>query len=207
MRETVRALFGAVRLGLARAPGLFKRLRLHFVGTSYSPNAASQSEIIALAREIGIEHLVTERPSRVSYLDALQLLLDSHALPVLGSDEPHYTASKLFPYILAERPLLTIFHEDSNVVDILRQTQAGQLVTYSAQHPLGEKLEELSEQLERVLRLPSDYHPPTRWEAFELYTTRAMTARLAHAFDQALLNSGKGVHDRGSVWERIIEDR
>jgi hypothetical protein len=49
----------------------------------------------------------------------MQILLDSHALLVLGSESAHYTASKIFPYILANRPLLAVFHEESSVVRIL----------------------------------------------------------------------------------------
>lgn len=184
MQATILALFEAVRLGLKRAPGLFGRLRLHFVGTTYAPNANGLYQVLPLAREIGIENLVEERPHRVPYLDALQLLLDSHALLVIGSDEAHYTASKIGPYILARRPLLAIFHEASTVVRILNETGAGHVVTFNSQQAPGEKIEEISERLEEILSLPPDYQPSARREAFEPYMARAMAMRLADVFDK-----------------------
>jgi len=38
----------------------------------------------------------------------------------------------------------------------------------------------------RVAALDPGYEPRTRWQAFEAYTTRAMTARLAGIFDKVL---------------------
>jgi hypothetical protein len=187
MNATVRALFEAMRLGLRRTPWLFRCIRMHFVGTTYAANAEGLYQVLPLAREMGVEDFVEEHPGRVPYLDALQILLDSHALVVIGSDEPHYTASKIFPYILARRPLLAIFHEASSVVRILQETQAGRVITFSSGHPPIERMQEISECLEEILSLPRDYQPPTRWEAFEPYTARAMTARLAQAFEKALI--------------------
>ena len=187
MEPTLRALFTALKLGLKRAPKLFARLRLHFVGTTYGASSNNHYQIKPLAEEMGVGAYVDEHPERVSYLDALQLLLDSQVLAILGSDASHYTASKIFPYILSRKPLLTIFHEESSVVQILRETQAGEVITYNTAAPPNTKVGVISEQLERLLELPQDYHPPTRWEAFEKYTTRAMAARLARAFDKALM--------------------
>ena len=72
---------------------------------------------------------MSEHPARLPYLEALQVLLDSTSVLVLGSDAPHYTASKVFPGILARRPLLAIFHRASSVVDILHRTRAGQVIS------------------------------------------------------------------------------
>jgi hypothetical protein len=185
MYPAVRALFEAARQGLERSPDLFRRLRLHFVGTSYA-HKEGRSPIAGMAREMGLEAHVQELPGRIPYLDALQVLLDSHALVVLGSEEPHYTASKIFPYILSRKPLLAIFHEDSSVVSILRGTRAGELVTFNAAEPPANNVVRISELLERLLSLPSAYKPPTVWEAFSPYTTFAMTAKLAQVFDSVM---------------------
>jgi hypothetical protein len=190
MLPALSALFQGVKLGLKRSPAIFSRVRMHFVGTTYAANAEGLYQVLPLAREMGVEDFVEEHPGRVPYLDALQILVDSHALVVIGSDEPHYTASKIFPYILARRPLLAVFHEASSVVRILQETQAGRVITFSSGHPPIERVQEISECLEAILSLPRDYQPPTRWEAFEPYTARAMTARLAQAFEKALI---KGV--------------
>lgn len=189
MEPTMRALFEAVREGLEKSPELFARLRLHFVGTIYGAQSSGLYQLKPLAEEMGIGSLVDEHPERVSYMDALQLQLDSDALAILGSDAPHYTASKIFPYILSGTPLLTVFHEESSVVQIMKETGAGEVITFNSQSPPGTKVLEILDHLERLLRLPAGFRPPTRWDAFERYTTRAMAARLASAFDNVVLKT------------------
>jgi hypothetical protein len=186
MKETIRALFDAARAGLDRRPSAFNRLRLHFVGTSYSPLGSGSSVIAAMAQECGIGEMVDEHPARVHYLDALQIMLDSHGLLILGSDEPHYTASKVFPCILARKPLLAVFHEDSSVVSFLMQVPAARLVTFNRQTKPAKKVEEILERLEEIIACSPDARPAVQWDLPERYTARAMTARLAQAFDSAL---------------------
>lgn len=186
MQLTLRALLDAVRMGVQEAPELFGRLRLHFVGTTYAANSDGLYQVLPLADEIGVRDNVDEHPARVPYLDALQLMLDSHGLLAIGSDEPHYTASKIFPNILARRPLLAIFHEESTVVDIVRATQAGEVVTFNTQFPASNCTDKIYESLHRVLSLPHDYLPPTNWEAFEPFTARSTAMKLADAFDRIL---------------------
>lgn len=194
MSETVKAIFMAFRAGLSRAPKIFERVRFHFVGTTYDPEGGSSSgcQVLALAEEPGITDFVDEHPARVPYLDALQLLIDSHALLIIGYDEPLYAASKIYPYILARRPILGVLHEESSPVSILRNTRAGDVVTYnSVRGPMG-KIDAISRSLEDILRLPSNYEPPTIWAEFEPYTTRAMGARLATVLDKAYRTSAIG---------------
>ena len=53
---------------------------------------------------------------------------------MLGSSEAHYTASKLYPALLAGKPILAIQHSESSVVEILRRTARppmARLITYT----------------------------------------------------------------------------
>ena len=186
MISALRALFRAVRLGRERQPNLFRRLRMHFVGTTYAHNGAAEYQVLPTAKSEGVESLVDEHPARVSYLDAIQILLDSQALLMLGSELAHYTASKVFPYILAQRPILAIFHEASSAVGILRETQAGEVITFGDLGSLEARIPDIAGHLEKIMRLPGGFRPATRWDAFEPYTARAMTARLAQVFDSVL---------------------
>jgi len=191
MHAAVRAVFQAVRAGLDRSPEIFQRLRLHFVGTSYAANGCARQGVLALAREAGIESLVDEHSRRIPYLTSLQVMIDSQALLLVGSDEPHYTASKVFPYILAERPLVAILHEESSAVKILRETNVSNPITFDGGRPVSEGVTELSTKVERILELPREHEPDTKWDVFEQYTTTSMTARLVTAFEKALSTSGK----------------
>lgn len=186
MYATVRALFAAIRRGLEEAPDCFAKLRLHFVGTSYTAGADGERPIEGLAHEAGIGPYVSEQPAREPYLTALQILLDSHGLVVVGSDEPHYTASKIFPYILAQRPLLAIFHEASSVVSIIRETRAGEVVTFNTQAQPAAHVPRIMAALQQMLQLPAETRPDIYWSVFAPYTTRAMAERLAGAFEQAI---------------------
>lgn len=198
MYATVRALFEALRQGLNDNPILFQRLRVHLVGTTYSPTPTER--IMPIAREMGVESAVTEWPARVAYLDALQVLLESDAVTLIGSDAPHYTASKLFPYIMAQKPLLVIVHENSSVAWIADQTRAGRVVTFNnADRPPAAVVPEIRAWLDTLLSSPADLRPDTDWNAFEAYTARAMSRRLAEAFDRAL---ARRANDRsaGARW-------
>lgn len=180
--ETLRALFRALLLLRESAPQLFARLRLHFFGTTYDPNA-TEGRVVPVAREMGLGEHVTEHPRRVPYLDALNILCTADVILALGSNERHYTASKIFPNILARRPMLAAYHEASTVCDIVREAHAGELVTYSDESPAEEHSAEIAAALVRVLT-PGNYSPErVRWDHFEEYSARNMTRRLAAIFD------------------------
>jgi hypothetical protein len=48
----------------------------------------------------------------------------------LGSNDSGYTASKIYPCLLAEKPLLAICHERSGVVRLLQEVGGGVCVTF-----------------------------------------------------------------------------
>ena len=133
-----------------------------------------------------MEDLVEESPGRVPHLDAIQILLDSDALVLLGSEAPHYTASKLFPYILAAKPLLAVSHEESSAVKLLEETRAGKAITFSAVRPPLSVVGDIQAALQKLLADPAAADPPTDWQKFEPFTARALTARLAQVFDRTV---------------------
>jgi hypothetical protein len=183
--ETLRALFAAVLELRNTTPQLFSRLRLHFFGTTYEPNA-TKGRVLPVAREMGLDDHVTEHPARVPYLDALNILCSSDVILGLGSSEQHYTASKIFPNILARRPMLAVYHEASTVCDIVREAHAGELVTYSDDAPAERHVPEIATALRRVLT-PGAYAPGrVRWDHFAEYSAQNMTRQLAAIFDSVV---------------------
>ena len=183
--ETLRALFQGVLLLRERSPALFDRIRLHFFGTTYDPTA-TEGRVVPVAREMGLAAQVSEHPRRVPYLDALNILCSSDAILGLGSTERHYTASKIFPNILARRPMLAIYHEASTVCDIVRTARAGELVTYSDDVRAERHVADIAVALERVLT-PGSYDPAqVRWDHFEEYSATNMTRQLAAVFDSVI---------------------
>ena len=44
------------------------------------------------------------------YLEAIGVLARSDGITLIGSDEPHYTPSKIYPGLMAGRPFISLFH-------------------------------------------------------------------------------------------------
>lgn len=153
MSETIRALFRGALLMKETRPELFARTRFHFVGTSYDP-FATEGVVAPIARELGIADRVTEAAARVPYTTALRILSDADAILALGSVDRHYTASKIFNCILAGPPILTLFHEESPVVRFVRETHAGELVTYDDRVRAEERAPQIEAALVRTLTAP-----------------------------------------------------
>jgi len=182
MRFAVHAILLA--LARARATGAqpWARLRLHFIGTRYAAGDPADRPIERLARELGVGDLVRESPQRLPYLDTLQWLRRADALVVLGSTDPGYSASKVFPCILARKPLLALMNASSNVAQIVERTRAGTLVTFGGE----ETVEAVAQRIGEQWFAGGWSQPPrTDWSAFEPYTARRMTARLCAILDDA----------------------
>lgn len=189
MARAGRALFEALARGRAERPELFGRVRMHFIGTDYAAEGQGQKTLEPIAEEVGVGSVVREYPARVPYFNALHLLREADMLVLPGSTDPAYTASKLYPYILAHRPLLAVFNEQSSVVDVLGKTKAGEVVTFDGEIEQADADTTLSERVETTWgamleRLP--YKPDTDWVAFEPYTAREMTRRQTDFFDEVV---------------------
>lgn len=189
MLPALRVLFQSLRHLAEAEPDLMRPVRFHFVGTNYATGNMVRELVMPLARELSVDCFVEEHPGRVAYLEALQILLDSAALLVLGSTSSHYSASKLFPYILANRPLLPIFHAASSVVRILQETRAGTAIVFADAGSIDKVQPEIENRLRELLRLPLDARPATEWNAFEQYTSRSVCAALAAVFERVILKT------------------
>ena len=191
MNFAVNSFFTALASTLKMQPELKSKLAVHFIGTSYAPKERATKTIEPLAAECGLGDVVSETTDRIPYFAALQCLLDADALFVPGSDDPGYTASKIYPYILARKPLLAVFHEASSVVDVLNKTRAGTVVGFKTR----ESCEGIAA---RILNCgwvqtqmsvvggqrPVASPPATDWPAFAPYTAREMTRKLCQIFDK-----------------------
>ncbi len=135
---TLRAVLSAARALIEREPKLADRLRFYFFGTS-NQTSGGEARVLPHARELGVEHLVREHPARLDYLDALDALRQADVLLLLGSSERHYTPSKVFPALLAGRPMIAVYHEASTVVGMLRAAApqpASHLITFGEARPV-----------------------------------------------------------------------
>jgi hypothetical protein len=180
--ETLRGLFSALLLLREENKALYERLRFHFLGTTYDPDAREKL-VMPMAKEMGVEDVVSEHPKRIPYLDAINVLCDADAILAIGTSEPHYTASKIFPCILANRPLLAIYHETSSVVEILRKTEVGSLVTYSDDLPVGKKVPEVFQKLVKVITAGNN-NSSLEMGLFERFKAHSMTSTMADVLNK-----------------------
>lgn len=123
--------------GLARLkheqPVLARRIQLRFVGTSNQPGRSTDYRVLPIAHQVGIAAQVIEEPGRVPFLEALRILATTNSVLMVGSDEPHYTASKIYPGLMSGRPFLSLFHEDSSAHDILARSGGGVALAYTVE--------------------------------------------------------------------------
>ena len=182
---TLRTVLVAVRALLERDPALTNRLRFYFFGTS-NQTTGRDYRVLPHAQELGVAHLVHEHPARLDYLDALGALRQATALLLLGSSERHYTASKVFPALLANRPILALYHRESTVVEILRTAApppATQLITFDDGCPVESLVDCVVEALRALVRLPSAEVTVDR-RALEPWSARTLAGRLAGVCSQ-----------------------
>jgi hypothetical protein len=114
--------------------------------------------------------------------------LRADALVVVGSNDPTYAASKVFPYILARRPALFVFHENSLVLKFAQELETGVRVGFAGPADLNRAVEQVHAQWfagggHRTYQAFDE----TKFAAF---TAASLTRKLAQIFDRAAATSG-----------------
>jgi len=179
------ALGGLFEAIARHAPGdLRRRLRLHFLGTSYAQAGQGIPTIAPLAARYGLDDIVAERTDRLPLSLTLATLKAADALLVLGSNDPAYTASKLYPYLLARRPMLAVMHEQRSVVEVLQRCGGGQLVTFGGHTCTAELADRIS-----AIWLQQEAHRctmPLDQRAFAPHTSPAQARQLVQFIRQCL---------------------
>src|SRR5258706_2882903 len=155
--DVVRVVLNALADLRHRCPQIAGRLRLHFFGTSNERSATQAERVRPIAAELGVDDLVAEHPARVDYLTAVRIPTDAPALLLLGSSEPHYTASRLYPALAARRPLLAVYHDASSVVEILRRhtrPPTVRVISFTDQQTVGSQMPALAAALQAISECP-----------------------------------------------------
>lgn len=182
MAVALTVLFRAFRRFRDARPREAARVRFHFIGTSYAPPALARESVRPVAAAEGVAEQVHEHPARVPYFDALHYLARADAILALGSDDAGYSASKLYPCVLARRPLLAIFHESSPVHELLRNMGAPPALPFRR---ADERAIELVAR-EWFQHGGMERTPPFDPVAFAPHTAAGMTRRLVEVFDAAV---------------------
>lgn len=140
MHKALAPVFKTLKQGLNEQPDLYKKLKLYFIGTSYAPQGAGSLTILPLAKQLGVENNVIELTDRIGYYHALATLKLADALFIPGSDDPKYTASKIYPYLLVKKPLLAVFNSKSSALTILKECGVSNAYSYDATAEIESKI-------------------------------------------------------------------
>jgi hypothetical protein len=188
MSSSLSIVFRAFKKYLAVRPGEAARIRFHFVGTDYAPFPFGREWAMPHARAEGIEAHVTEHCYRVPYFDALHYLTRAEALVAVGSNDPTYSASKIFPYMLARRPMLVVFNRRSPVMAIAEAMKCGLRFGYDSGADIESAAERVAKEWFFGGRMRT-YVEPER-EVLLPYLAEGMTERLCACFEAAARSGG-----------------
>jgi hypothetical protein len=187
----IKVLFRAfARLRLVQ-PALGARIRLNFIGTSNQPVESAPMRVLPIALAEGVGDAVHEISQRLPYLRALSIVAKSDGLLLIGSDEPHYTASKIYPALLSGRPFLSLFHSASSAHRTLAAAGGGYAFAFTTlgelealEVPLSEGLRALANSPETMGRAdPTSYAP---------FRAADIARRFSEVFDSLLARAYRG---------------
>jgi hypothetical protein len=176
---------------ISRNPGVFSNLEIYFVGTGKTPDDPEGYNIRPLAEKFGLWNTVIfEHPCRIPYLEVLVHLKAVDGVFILGSTEPHYTPSKVYQGILSHKPILAVLHQASSAVAVIRSAGAGVVLSFDGEPEVVRIKAEFKEVYQRFKDFMMNFDPKqVNMEAFEQYSARQGTARLAELLEKLVLPS------------------
>jgi hypothetical protein len=180
MERSITPLFKALKAGLAKTNTTSKSLKFYFIGTSYAPNGLGKPTIMPLAKRMGVENQVIEITDRISYYHTLLTLQQADALFIPGSDDPKYTASKIYPYLLSLKPILAIFNKASSAITVMKEYGVENVFDYET--VTGADIDAFLSSLSNG-GLPSPRYDP---QASDKYSAAQMTLNQCKLFDRVI---------------------
>lgn len=179
----LRILLRAFAQWKAAAPEHASGVRLHFIGTSYDQQNPRPA-VLSLAQELEVAEHVREQPRRLGYLSAMKAAMEGSAILQIGHNDPQYSPTKIYPNILLRRPMLSLYHEESPAVAVLRGLRAGEVHAYGSEVRDDALIEALCASFDRLLLHGSA--PAMDWETFRPHTAQEMTRRLCKVFERCV---------------------
>jgi hypothetical protein len=180
LKEAATLLFENFNSLLQKRAKLFEKFKFYFIGTSYAPKGRGVATIKPLADQLGLAEHVYEQTDRISYFETLAYLSHADGLVILGSDDPGYTASKIYPYILSKKPLLAIFNLKSSAASIIEDCNAGSVADILDKV----QAEKIIQDFLNNIATPNFIPEQTNMENFSIYSAEALTQKQCDLFNQ-----------------------
>jgi len=190
MERSLSLLFRAFYKYKESHPHEASRMHFYFIGTDYAPRPLGKLWVMPVAEKEGIADHITEHCYRIPYFEALYYLCTADALMLAASDDPRYSASKIFPYLHAKRPLITIAHKDSLMLKLARDE--GHLSSFGfPENPTYEEENKIVDKIYHDWFLSKGYAkpaPPSINQLLRSHTAERMTQKMVNIFNQALID-------------------
>lgn len=161
-----------------RRPDIYRQLEVNFIGTTRNPHSSDGSWVSHEADRLEISDVIDSYENRLPYLEALQLQAQADVILLLGSNEPHYTASKIYGVLMSGRPFLAIFHRESSSHRILKESGGGSVIGFDSESDLVSAKDKIASALVSLLEDPSSVGEANP-EVYAPYTSQAVTGRFA----------------------------
>ena len=186
--DSLMAFLSAVAALRDSEASLFRKLRVHFVGTSNARTDSNAERALPHALRLNLGNVVTEHPTRIDYPDAVNVQVQSSAILLLGSSEHHYTASRIFPALLAKRPLLALYHSRSSVSRILSDTGNCNihLVQFGDEDPATAHVDSIAKSLAALIRGGGSVDTESFAGLDKELSAKYLSGKLASLFDQVV---------------------
>jgi len=191
--HALNVLFDGLRAYRERAPERARRLRFHFLGTSYVAPGRGKNSVLPVAEKHGVADQVTEIPHRLGHLECLRLQIDSDLLLLPGSSDLAYSPSKLYAYYLANRPMLALVFRGSVLEKLLDDLNCAVMVRFHENEAPDAARAALAACFDSALDgFPAGSLPPRNDEVFNRrYLADTLTRAQCDLFNRALAIPGK----------------
>jgi hypothetical protein len=191
MPHSLTVLFTALRLYRDRAPERARRFRFHFLGTSYVAPGQGKPSVLPVAETCGVADQVEEVPHRLGHLECIRLQHDADILLLPGSSDLAYSPSKIYPYYLANRPILALVFKNSVMEGLVRTLNCAVIVNFAENESKDAAHAAIADFFDSALAGFPAGSLPQRNDAFfnENYLAETLTRRQCDLFNRALASA------------------
>ena len=150
-----------------------------FKGTSYAPAHLATKTTPPFAKKYDLTN-VNESTERIGMYEVLQELQTADGLLIMGTDDPGYTASKLYPYLQTGKPILAILHPMSSANAILKELSNAVVIS------LQDKNETVIEKLNQFQEIIENKKYFVDRKKLEQFSAKNLTLRQTLLFERVI---------------------
>jgi hypothetical protein len=184
--QTLDKVFQAISISRSE----FSNVEFHFIGTGSQLNVNKEFSINKMASKYELlNDIVFEYPQRIPYLDVLAHLNIADAVFIFGSTEPHYTPSKVYQAILSTKPIFSVLHENSSAVKIIKDSNAGCVLTFNGEDDLHKILNDFTIHFKIFKEFKNSFiKEQIKQSIFKEYSAYEVTKKLALLLNNVIIN-------------------